>query len=115
RIQIAGGGIFDIEYIPKDGQELFFDLGDLSPLAIDVVSPSDGEQLLLDAGQFIALHVLKRELIPEGKQFPINKITVLAGFILDGEVIPETEQFLLHHISHGGIPGNSSTRGLQEP
>jgi hypothetical protein len=64
-----------------------------------VVRRPPRQELLADKGQFIAPHVLKRELLPDAKGSPIDEKHVSPLFILDAEIIAPREQLLLHDVT----------------
>jgi hypothetical protein len=76
--------------------------------SIDVVGRPPRQELLVDEGQFIASHILKRQLLPDAEGSPIHEEHVSSLVILDAEVIAPREQLLFHDVTHGSSPSRIS-------
>ena len=64
-LEVVGSRDVDCEFAVEEREELLLHNGRQLTVAIYFVGRSPGEQLLADERQFMALHVLKGELIAE--------------------------------------------------
>src|SRR4030095_1681790 len=100
RFEIIRPRDIDGEFATEERKELLLDDGRELAIAIDLISGSPGQQLLLNKGEFVAAHVLKRQLVTEGENFAVHKENVVAGIVLDAKVVAEGKQFLFQNVAH---------------
>ena len=78
RFQIALFVDVDVEGALEEGEHLLLDCGDVFITAVQLVGGSPREELLPDEQQFVALRVLKRELVAEDEDLTIDEEGIFA-------------------------------------
>src|SRR6266702_1329394 len=85
----------------------FLDCGEYIAIAVNAIRILDVHDLLLDRGQFVALHILKAQVLPYTEGLAINKEDALAQPILNPVVIAERDQLLPHAIAMAAFSSSS--------
>ena len=94
--QIVWAGDVDRKCAMEKREQVLADDCDQVALPVNAVRRTQGEQVLLDVGQFMALQVLKGKLIPQTEHFAIDIESIVPGFVADDEIVSETKDLLLH-------------------
>jgi hypothetical protein len=97
------------EATTEQGEQVLLHYGAKLAIPVDFIGRSPGKQLLTDEGQFLAPHVLERELVSEAERLAIDEEHVLTVWGLDREVVAPAKQLLFHPVAHrqvaeGGSP-----------
>ena len=97
--QIVWAGDVDRKRAMEEREQVLADDCDQIAIPVNAVRRAKGEQVLLDIGQFMALHVLKGKLIPQTEHFAVDIEAIVPGFVADDEIVSETKDLLLHQVS----------------
>src|SRR5712691_5554762 len=68
-------------------------------MAVNTIDVFDVHDLFLDGSQFVALHVLKAQVLSQAKCLAIDKKDTLTQGILNPVIIAERDQLLPHAIA----------------
>src|SRR5687768_8972204 len=101
--EVVRAGNVDGELVAEEREQMLLHHRDRPPVADDLVLWAEAEELLVDDGQLVLVHVLERELVAEAEDLAVDVERVPAGLVLDGEVVAPREDSLAHHVSHGSV------------
>jgi len=98
--QVVWAGDVNSEGASEKSEELLCNHGRQGAVSVDFVSRAPREELLLDIGELVALHVLKGQLISKSQGLAVYEESVPAGTVLNDEIIAPCKELLLHSILH---------------
>src|SRR5262245_19910228 len=98
--QIIGTGHIHGELAAEESEELLFDDRSESVVPIDLIGRSRGQELLLNEGEFGAVHALKGKLIAERQNLSVHEEDVIARRVPDPKVVTPGKQFLFEKVAH---------------
>src|SRR6266702_6741692 len=96
-----------VEALAQRRDQGFLDRGEHIAIAVNAIRILDVHDLLLDGGQFVALHILKAQVLPYTEGLAINKEDALAQPILNPVVIAECHELLPHAIAMAAFSSSS--------
>ena len=109
-LEIVRAGDIDVESVMKEREELLLHNGDLDTCTKDFVRRSPCQHFLLDVRELVAVQVLKRKLVAEGKRSPVNEKGVVPILVLDMKIISPGEQLLLQDITQSYTASESEVK-----
>jgi hypothetical protein len=102
-LEVVGAGDVEGELGAEEGEEVLAEDAD-GRTASNFVRRAEGEELALNACDFLAGVVGDEKGLAEGEDFAVDVEDVAAELVLDGEVVAEGEDFFAEQVTHGRIP-----------
>src|SRR5712692_6835786 len=92
-----------VEALAQWRDQRFLDRGEHISMAVNTIDVFDVHDLFLDGSQFVALHVLKSQVLSQAKCLAIDKKDALTQGILNPVIISKRDQLLSHSIASTSI------------